>query len=198
MPFKDQPPRVPAVLLRNKPPGDFGITKWTGGWRPDKPETSLEMNELATASNIEFDSLGGFRGIGGQEYFTDAVTDLDQAEFFFAPRVYTDDGGGASAQPLFTQEVFVFEASDGSIYTTTFGQLQKEFETGGAGTDLTDTGQSLGNAGTGSSNYFRIWPINVITWQDNIYFTSLRFNGFSGGSGAGGTWRTRRLVFERH
>lgn len=167
------------------------MPKWTGGWRPDKAPSELLPHELELAYNIELTSEGGIRNRAGMEEVSDEVTDLDEIEFLFSPRVFTTSGTGISSQPIFQQIVSAFNQSDGSIYIQNFGQIYEDHLDDAEGADLTDTGHSLGNAGGGSSNYFRIWPITAMTWEDNIYYTSLRFNGFSGGSGAGGSWETQ-------
>lgn len=182
---------VPSGLLSRTPILRYSFNNFHGGWRPDKQLSQLAENEMSDVYNLEYMTGGGVRKRGGYTEFTDAVTDLDNIEFFFAPRVYTvDDTGAAAPQPIFRQICFVFNTSDGSIYYEPFGDLALDFA-GGTDNNLVDSGHSLGNAGSGSSNYFRIWPINVITWNDDIYMTCLRYNGFSGGSGAGGTWQTQ-------
>jgi hypothetical protein len=125
--------------------------------------------------------------------FTTAIADQDNAEFFFAPRVYTVDNPAAAApQPIFRQVALWFNKSDGSIYYQQFGELAAEFDSDGTGADFIDSGHSLGSGDT-STNFFRTWSQNVITWNDDIYMTGLHYNGFSGGSGAGvgGAWQTQ-------
>jgi len=189
--FTDQRANVPGAYLQTTDVQRNMLQDFGGGWRPDKPLSALQPNELSNVKNLEFLPGGPVRKRGGFEAFTDTVTDLDNIEFFFAPRVFTDDGVGAAPQPIFRQACFVFNTSDGSIYFQDFGDLAEDFLVEGDGADFVDTGHSLGNAGSGSTNYFRIWPISVLTWDDKVYMTSLRYSGFSGGSGAGGTWETQ-------
>lgn len=178
-------------MAKRTPIERFTFDNFHGGWRPDKPHSKLQPGELHDVLNIEYTYGGAIRKRGGMEQFTTTVTDQTDGHFFFAPRVLTlADPDEPSSIPVYRQIAIFVNGTDGSIYYQAFGELAAEFTTNNEGADFVDSGHSLGPSDGVNVNFFRTWPTVCLTWDTYVYMTSLKYNGFSGGSGAGGTWQT--------
>ena len=175
----------------------YAVDNFHGGWQPDKHPSTLAVNELSDVLNLEYMLGGGIAKRGGYYAFTNAVEGLTDIEFVFAPRLYTvDDPNAAAPHPILSQIVFAFNESDGQIFYQNFGTLELEFKGHASGDDLQASSQSLGSASATASNFFRVWPVNVLVWDDTVYFTSLRYGGWDGDtdrndSSATGNWATQ-------
>lgn len=191
--FRDEAGRDSTQLARRTQIQPLSMPDFTGGWRPDKSEAEVMPNELIQARNVELNANGNLRKRGGIEKIVDQA-DLGngEVEFVFAPRVFTDTG--SPAEPEMAQVLMMFNASDGSLYYGNFGEAYKEYDAPGTGTDPTDSGHSPGEVNASDTDYFRAWPLSTLQYGQYVYVTSLRKDGFSGGSGAGGAWETENAT----
>lgn len=144
-------------------------------WRPDLAESQMDPASLHVATNVWYLPGGAVKKRPGFTKITNNVTGQTQCEFFFAPRVFTT----ASGIPNFNQHAWLFNEDTGRLFRQTLGELVEEFQLS-SGTDLVDSSHSMGAAAPSVFNYFRVWPISVVTFGTSIYATTLRYGGYSG------------------
>lgn len=161
--------------MPNTPIEQFYVNGWKGGWNPDLPQTQAESDMIPDLMNVVYGEGYSIMKRGGYRKITNDVTDMDTAAMCFLQRVFTSSG----EHPNFTQRALYFNEDDYELYTQTMGELLEEDEFG-TGTDLVDTGHSMGEFPVPTAvNYFRCWSLQAVTYGDDIYITGLRFGGTS-------------------
>jgi hypothetical protein len=80
-----------------------------------------------------------------------------------------------SNYPRFEQQVFYINENDGHIFRQSLGEILKDFESEGNGTDFVRSGFALGP--WTQANGPRPWSVQAITFGDSIYITSQRVGG---------------------
>jgi hypothetical protein len=148
-------------------------------WRPDLAESQMDPSSLTVATNIMYTHSGAVRKRDGFVKITDDVAVQDETDFFFAPRVFTTSTG----IPNFNQHAWLFNKDTGRLFHQTLGELMEEYQFN-TGTLLQNSTHTMGSAAPNAINYFRVWPISVITFASNIYATTLRYGGYSGTDGS--------------
>ena len=155
----------------------FYMRGWPDGWQPDLNQSALPPGANPAIVNMDFSEGGTLTKRGGYlELGQAGLSGLDVAEHLFAPKVYTTSG----LHPNFTQEVMYLEEANGEIWLQTLGELLKEYQFAGTGTDLVDQSRSPGVWDATAVNAFRTHTVSVVTYGDDVIMTSLRFGGFEG------------------
>ncbi len=149
---------------------------WKDGWQPDLAPGHVGLNALEDIRDFIWEEGYTLRRRGGVERVTTSVSDLDQAQQCHIRNVTV--ATSLSAQPSKTQEVIYHNDDDGEVWYETLGNLLEQ-ERDSTGSDLSYSGQSMGEWGSGGSNYFRTFNLNSIVFKEFIYITGLRFKGYS-------------------
>ncbi len=160
--------------MANRELEGFYIPNFQGGWQPDKSQGQLQPNEIPDLLNVEFTEGFGVRKRDGFEKITTDVAGMEVAGHCFFIPVYTTSG----LFPNFSQQTLYFNGSSGDLYKQSLGELIEQFDLG-TGTNLVDTGHSIGPWTGSSVNAFRTWELSAVTFGSVVYVTGLRFGGTS-------------------